>query len=1182
MNIRAETLSDLKLEEAEGDEHTQDQGGGGARSNSTPQYDRQLDETKLHPSTSGLPPHPRRGERPRSEGQGAETRHDGASERAGRRSFDDVLLRSLLTQDDDEPHSPPATSWEPNPDDWKQLEVDPDLQWESLLSTVGDDVQRKRRRSVATLKKWGWTIPGQKEQKYRAEKRHDMHVETHEHEETGSPSAEQEQARTASPTKKSGKEEPSLSPSSSGNIQRASKRDSLQINRQRMGQHSKTKDATKTTPKSIETRLSKRKFHPFWLYFYDAEEETIFQEKFRATFLIITSTISAITVLAFLYTLLLLALVEGARITSIAILVVSVALAWCIVLALTLRWYPSHWHSGLWQLAISFMWLASATALTVVHSLICGEEMRPSDICSNEEECMEEDITAYCETFGESPLPAAFAIICFLTPWVLAVMLRVLWLPTVVIYVCVSLVTLIFAPVSGDGTIRPLVFFAVALAIYGLLAAGTLWLFEWHLRAHHRTERHMEFQVGSILAAKPEMEYAERLRQKLTAITEHIPYMLVEYGPDFSYSFVSPACTDILGYRPNELLDNPRLSGWNSIFHEDRERVLQGLSDGFLSPDKKVNVQFRRKGASGKYLWIHLEGKFLPLTALGRTKSVGKPTGEAPAGLPSGSLSEKELSMLNGVQKIFQRFVLVGIESNPPDTSLEQAVRKWKSSYNDVNHKLMHYRQLFDVTLSQLSSQIESLEKNLGTMEGIAEEKSRQLQASYRPVTWSLTDVRMYLAFLEESGEKQLKNNNPRVLVNFIVNEAHEEAKLRGRTFVNNLATKASHGKTQFPVHYELTKHCIWGCIEMALVYSASRDIIAGYRDTEEQLSFDFIFDTTYADFLDLKDRIQTLSRLSLQDPPPPDVNSMSQHVGIKLYVVMQFCKCFYGQISCQEKHIGTYTKMRLSMTLLKRPPRTLIRSAAEVSAEDIELRRDTQNPDLQLETVPESARSDSDASVTDAEEKWVLDEKLGKDSGSGHEGKMAWTPVRLSEARNKLPPVYPAYPSQGYRSSESPERQAAKSAASSPSGARSAMNVRRDFYRAPRDSPTSSGSKAVKASSRAELRKTLSRQIMSDYRLGAHEKPMEMNLPDATEKEEAEEEDVKQITDPHLNDLGLDVSAPVYSGTPKHVKQSSPKSSPKSGRQRPEETVTIFGKSFRRENKAFAFEEGSGKTSPQ
>ena len=85
---------------------------------------------------------------------------------------------------------------------------------------------------------------------------------------------------------------------------------------------------------------------------------------------------------------------------------------------------------------------------------------------------------------------------------------------------------------------------------------------------------------------------------------------LVEHSPDIIYSFStvrggsyhSSRVTDILGYTPQQLKDNPKL--WeNSIHPDDLPSVLQALANtGHGHP---INVEYRIRSASGEWRWIH-------------------------------------------------------------------------------------------------------------------------------------------------------------------------------------------------------------------------------------------------------------------------------------------------------------------------------------------------------------------------------------------------------------------------------------------------------------------------------------------------------------------------------------------------------------------------------------------------
>ena len=90
----------------------------------------------------------------------------------------------------------------------------------------------------------------------------------------------------------------------------------------------------------------------------------------------------------------------------------------------------------------------------------------------------------------------------------------------------------------------------------------------------------------------------------LRALIEHSSDMLARHAPDGTYRYVSPACRELLGYEPHELLGR---SAYELIHPDDlaavRERHVRVVDDARLS-----EVVYRIRRADGTYVWFETTG----------------------------------------------------------------------------------------------------------------------------------------------------------------------------------------------------------------------------------------------------------------------------------------------------------------------------------------------------------------------------------------------------------------------------------------------------------------------------------------------------------------------------------------------------------------------------------------------
>ena len=404
---------------------------------------------------------------------------------------------------------------------------------------------------------------------------------------------------------------------------------------------------------------------------------------------------------------------------------------------------------------------------------------------------------------------------------------------------------------------------------------------------------------------------------------------------------------------------------------------------------------------------------------------------------------------------------------------------------------------------------------------------------------------------------------------------------------MNNVSRHANPGKTLFPTHSELLKHCINGCLEIALVFSASREIAVGYEESEEQLSFNFIFDSVYEHFIELKEKLLSFYNQPFSEPPPSDTHNLTHQVGLKLYVIVKLCKLFYADISCQDRYQGVYTKFRLTLKLPKKPPRLLIRPDTNNGGVDSpspptsNLKGCTSHP---LEPVNESARSEAESVP---EEKYAPEINTNLANESGYHPGVAWSPTHLEQSNRQ------SFSGRRQRGSPDHFHRSKSHTPHEVSSTRTSRDIRFDFFG---ETPQSNqvgqsqsrrdlrpGVRAVQStrtittrsptshspSSRSQLRKALSRQFLSDYHLSsarASQSPPENKLQLSShkvEEEEEEEEHVQQVNEDSLEELGLYGEGKEKSSV--RTGGHSPSSSFACKKQ--EGTVTVFGKSFRKEN---------------
>ena len=84
-------------------------------------------------------------------------------------------------------------------------------------------------------------------------------------------------------------------------------------------------------------------------------------------------------------------------------------------------------------------------------------------------------------------------------------------------------------------------------------------------------------------------------------LVEEVNDLATVVDPDGTITYVSPAVTRILGYDPDELVDN---EGYEFVHPEDRERNADALETVLSNPSESETVEVRFRHADGSWRWI--------------------------------------------------------------------------------------------------------------------------------------------------------------------------------------------------------------------------------------------------------------------------------------------------------------------------------------------------------------------------------------------------------------------------------------------------------------------------------------------------------------------------------------------------------------------------------------------------
>lgn len=76
--------------------------------------------------------------------------------------------------------------------------------------------------------------------------------------------------------------------------------------------------------------------------------------------------------------------------------------------------------------------------------------------------------------------------------------------------------------------------------------------------------------------------------------------MLSRHAPDGTYRYVSPACRELLGYEPDELVGRSAYE----LFHPDDIAVIAASHGEVLEAPDLSTIEYRIRHKSGRWVWF--------------------------------------------------------------------------------------------------------------------------------------------------------------------------------------------------------------------------------------------------------------------------------------------------------------------------------------------------------------------------------------------------------------------------------------------------------------------------------------------------------------------------------------------------------------------------------------------------
>ncbi|MFH0884026.1 MAG: PAS domain S-box protein [bacterium] len=124
-----------------------------------------------------------------------------------------------------------------------------------------------------------------------------------------------------------------------------------------------------------------------------------------------------------------------------------------------------------------------------------------------------------------------------------------------------------------------------------------------------RKKQYSSIKAGSFDERKQDADSIPEKEPAFDALINNLQGFVYscENNPNWTMRYLSPQVENLLGYKPEELL-NDAVIAYNDLIHpDDREEVRESVQVAVMDHEK-FGLEYRIRNKNGKYLWVHEEG----------------------------------------------------------------------------------------------------------------------------------------------------------------------------------------------------------------------------------------------------------------------------------------------------------------------------------------------------------------------------------------------------------------------------------------------------------------------------------------------------------------------------------------------------------------------------------------------
>lgn len=172
---------------------------------------------------------------------------------------------------------------------------------------------------------------------------------------------------------------------------------------------------------------------------------------------------------------------------------------------------------------------------------------------------------------------------------------------------------LVLLVVSGMSQNTTLLMIAAGLTVFGLVMIQISLIIRKIVRrvidADYKREEMTQALIDKTQQQKILTQVIELDKERLQLLAEHSTDMIAMHAPNGRYLYVNEVVTEILGYKPSEIINTLPL---DYVHPDDKAALIAAFKIAFDAGGKRQLGEFRMRRKDGSYIWVETSERQLP------------------------------------------------------------------------------------------------------------------------------------------------------------------------------------------------------------------------------------------------------------------------------------------------------------------------------------------------------------------------------------------------------------------------------------------------------------------------------------------------------------------------------------------------------------------------------------------